>query len=56
VATTAQLSQLIAEILRTGTAVPAEVSQVVLEVLRSNGTEGPLPPTATTQPQMQVVS
>ena len=55
-ATDARLSQLVAEILRTGTAVPAELSQVALEVLRLNGTEGPLPPAVTTQPHVQVVS
>lgn len=55
-ATDARLSQLVAEVLRTGTAVPVELSQVALEVLRVNGEEGPLPPAATTQPQMQVVS
>ena len=55
-ATDARLSQLVAEVLRTGTAVPAELSQVALEVLRVNGTEGPLPPVATAQPQMQVVA
>jgi len=55
VATDARLSQLILEILRTGTQVPVEVSQVVLEVLRVNGTEGPLPPPVGPQPHVQVI-
>lgn len=55
-ATTAQLSQLVAEILRTGTAVPAELSQVVAEVLRVNGAETPLPSPVSPQPHVQVVS
>jgi len=56
VATDARRSQLIAEILRTGTAVPAELSQVVVEVLRANGEEAPLPQEAGPQPQVQVVA
>lgn len=55
-ATDARLSQLLLEILRTGTQVPAEVSQVVLEVLRVNGAEGPLPPPVAAQPHVQVIS
>lgn len=55
-ATDARLSQLILEILRTGTQVPVELSQVVVEVLRLNGAEGPLPPPATLQPHVQVMS
>lgn len=55
-ATDARLSQLIAEILRTGTAVPAELSQVALELVRAHGTETPLPPTVSPQPHVQVMT
>ena len=52
-ATDAQVSQLISEILRTvtGTGVSAQVSQVVREVLSTDA-----PPPVTTQPQVQVVA
>lgn len=55
-ATDARLSQLIAEVLRTGTAVPAELSQVVVEVLRRNEAETPLPPPTARQPVICIVS
>lgn len=55
-ATDARLSQLLLEVLRIGTAVPAEVAQVVLEVLRANETETPLPTPAAPQPHMQVMA
>lgn len=52
----ARLSQVVLEVLRTGTAVEGQLSQVVLEVLRVAGSETPLPPPTAHQPVLCIVS
>lgn len=54
-ATSAQLSQLLLEILRLPTEPAIQLSQVTLEVLRVNGAEGPIP-IISTQPVINVIT